>query len=110
MHYKTHFSELHPDKGMFQIALDMVHLQAHFLRMGNVVAVRNDNPHCRHSTELALVRAACPPDHDNTSTDVQDYEAVRYCVVVVVGLSLGIRGRELLVLARTLSLWILFCL
>lgn len=40
-------------------AKDMVRLQSHLLGLGYVVVNRDDNPFCRHCTELTLVRVAC---------------------------------------------------
>jgi hypothetical protein len=59
--YQTQFAELRgPGVGArsdFKFAVDMVNLQARFLRMGYVVVERDDNKHC---TELTLVRNRCP--------------------------------------------------
>lgn len=60
IHYQTQFANLHPDKGDFKTATDLVELQTHLLRMGYAVVVRDDNPHCRHCTELTLIRIHCP--------------------------------------------------
>jgi hypothetical protein len=64
IHYQTQFAELRGPgvggRGDFKFALDMVNLQARFLRMGYVVVERDDNKHCKHCTELTLVRNRCP--------------------------------------------------
>ena len=39
-------------------AKDLVRLQSHLLRLGYAVAHRDDNPSCRHCTELTLVSFA----------------------------------------------------
>lgn len=43
-----------------QTAINLVHLQQHFLRMGYVVVHREDNPWYVECTELTLIRARCP--------------------------------------------------
>lgn len=60
VHYRTQM------KGLFRTAsvdwkneTDFIELQAHLLRMGYSVAIRDDNPHCRHCTELSLLRHKC---------------------------------------------------
>jgi hypothetical protein len=40
-------------------ATDLVRLQSNLLRVGFVTVHRDDNPHCRHCTELTLMRVAC---------------------------------------------------
>ncbi|KAL7559654.1 hypothetical protein ACA910_006250 [Epithemia clementina (nom. ined.)] len=44
----------------FKTAMDMVALQAQFMRLGYVVTIRDDNPKCPHCTELTLLRVLCP--------------------------------------------------
>jgi len=65
IHFGTQFPELRPypvyaKNQYFRTPRDMVNLQAHFLRMGYAVAVRDDNEHCPHCTELTLLRTRCP--------------------------------------------------
>ena len=40
-------------------AVDLVRFQGNLLRMGFVVIHRDDNPACKHCTELTLMRVAC---------------------------------------------------
>lgn len=60
VHYQTQFLALHPDRGDFKTATNLLELQNHLMRMGYVVTVRDDNPRCLHCTELTLIRARCP--------------------------------------------------
>jgi hypothetical protein len=60
VHYHTQFETLHRDDLEFKTPTDMVHLQAHLLRMGYVVTIRDDNSNCLHCTELTFIRARCP--------------------------------------------------
>ena len=63
MHYQTQFAELRP-KGQsaqeFKYPPHHVELQEKLLNLGYVVLVRDDNPYCKHCTELTLIRARCP--------------------------------------------------
>jgi len=53
---KVHFAtSLGPERR----ANDIVELQARFLQMGYFVAVRDNNPYCKHCTELTLLRNRC---------------------------------------------------
>ena len=63
IHYLTRFRELWgPGESLkkWKSAAHMVGLQERFLKMGYVVAHRDDNQVCWHCTELTLVRARCP--------------------------------------------------
>ncbi|KAL7558373.1 hypothetical protein ACA910_007061 [Epithemia clementina (nom. ined.)] len=60
IHYVSQFKDLHQQAHPFKTASDMVALQAQFMRMGYVVTIRDDNPHCPHCTELTLIRVHCP--------------------------------------------------
>lgn len=60
IHYQTQFGALHPDRKDFKNPTDIVELQTHLLRMGYVIAVRDDNRACAHCTELTLIRIQCP--------------------------------------------------
>jgi len=42
-----------------ETASDMVRFQSHLLKNGYVVVNRDDNPSCRHCTELTLLRVRC---------------------------------------------------
>ena len=60
VHYRTQMHELWPEIGViFKDEIDIVELQAHLLRMGYVVANRDDNAECLHCTELTLLRHKC---------------------------------------------------
>jgi len=59
IHYWTHITERRRTGKKYKSAIEMVDLQARFLQMGYVVAVRDDNPKCTHCTELTLVRYRC---------------------------------------------------
>jgi len=59
IHFWTHFKNIWQPEGDYKSASDMVELQARFLQMGYIVAVRDDNPYCLHCTELTLVRYRC---------------------------------------------------
>ena len=59
VHYDWHHDvHIVYDKGV-RTAMDMVRFQGNLLRMGFVVAHRDDNPYCKHCTELTLIRVAC---------------------------------------------------
>ena len=61
VHYQSQFQELAVTKHAdFKFATDMISLQAHLLRMGYAVIVRDDNKRCLHCSELTLVRIRCP--------------------------------------------------
>ena len=63
VHYQTQFADLrHPgtqNNQDWRFPRDMVHLQAHLLRMGYVTVERDDNRRCAHCTELTLVQVRC---------------------------------------------------
>lgn len=60
IHYRTAMHALWPQKGViFKNEIDLVNLQEHLLKMGYVVAVRDDNEMCKHCTELTLLRHKC---------------------------------------------------
>ena len=64
IHYRTQFSDLfRPNQTLkqadFKLPEELVRLQAHLLRMGYAVIVRDDNRACRHCTELTLMRFRC---------------------------------------------------
>ncbi|CAB9523094.1 Pfam:DUF672 [Seminavis robusta] len=61
IHYSTHMKDLRPSQpGVpFKTEIELVALQEHLLKMGYVVAVRDDNRLCRHCTELTLLRHKC---------------------------------------------------
>ena len=60
VYYRTQMHELWPEIGViFKDEIDIVELQAHLLRMGYVVANRDDNAECLHCTELTLLRHKC---------------------------------------------------
>lgn len=60
IHYRTAMHDLWPKPGeIFKTEIDIVELQAHLLRMGYVVAIRDDNMACPHCTELTLLRHKC---------------------------------------------------
>lgn len=60
VHYQTAMHDLWPQKGVpFKTVVDLVNLQEHLLKMGYVVAVRDDNEQCKHCTELTLLRHKC---------------------------------------------------
>jgi hypothetical protein len=52
IHYQTRFLSLKSPE-------DIVRLQAHLLRLGYAVMVRDDNPYCVECTELTLIRFRC---------------------------------------------------
>jgi Methyltransferase domain len=66
VHYHTVFQDLwhhynvSGDSGYFRFPLDIVKFQAHLLKMGYVVVMRDDNRACGHCTELTLLRIGCP--------------------------------------------------
>ena len=61
VHYRSQFQELSLETfADFKFATDMVSLQAHLLKMGYAVIVRDDNKRCPHCSELTLVRIRCP--------------------------------------------------
>lgn len=66
VHYHTIFGDLlgHyniTDKsGYFRSPQDIVDFQAHLLKMGYVVVIRDDNQSCPHCSELTLLRTGCP--------------------------------------------------
>ena len=61
VHYETQMIDIAPtQRGVpFKTEIELVELQAHLLKMGYVVAVRDDNKYCRHCTELTLLRYKC---------------------------------------------------
>jgi hypothetical protein len=65
VHYQTQMPALwqpgHKGRshGDFKFAKDVVKLQEHLLKTGYAVAARDDNKHCKHCTELTLVRFQC---------------------------------------------------
>jgi len=60
IHYQTQMKELGTRKIDFKFSNDMIQLQTRFLKMGYAVVIRDDNAHCKHCTELTLVRIRCP--------------------------------------------------
>eukprot|EP00977_Amphora_coffeiformis_P017908 scaffold6007_cov183-Amphora_coffeaeformis.AAC.32 len=66
VHYHTNIKELlqhyniSTERDYFRFPQHFVDLQAHLLKMGYSVVVRDDNEHCGHCTELTLLRTACP--------------------------------------------------
>jgi len=79
VHYRTQFEVLRPP-GVdmhkdFKFARDMVDLQARLLQMGYVVVERDDNPACRHCTELTLLRNRCP---GKTSVTLTSSKSIRH--------------------------------
>jgi len=61
VHYRTQMPELSSGLLDWKWTTDMINLQAHFLKMGYAVVMRDDNNSCPHCTELTLVRMKCPP-------------------------------------------------
>jgi len=60
VHYRTHVQGLWTTRGVdWKNEQDIINFQAHLLRMGYAVAVRDDNQMCRHCTELTLLRYDC---------------------------------------------------
>lgn len=61
VHYVTQMQDLRPvQPGVpFKTEIELVHLQEHLLKMGYVVAIRDDNRLCPHCTELTLLRYKC---------------------------------------------------
>ena len=54
--------------------IDLLHLQPHLLRVGYVVAVRDNNAACAWCTELTLLRIRCP----NTGVYTKQYTKLYY--------------------------------
>lgn len=61
VHYVTQMRDLRPAQPEvpFKTEIELVHLQEHLLKMGYVVAIRDDNRMCPHCTELTLLRYKC---------------------------------------------------
>jgi Methyltransferase domain len=61
IHYATHMADLRPkQRGLpWKTELELLELQSRLLKMGYVVAVRDDNRACDHCTELTLLRHKC---------------------------------------------------
>mmetsp|Transcript_8003 Transcript_8003/g.11644 ORF Transcript_8003/g.11644 Transcript_8003/m.11644 type:complete len:357 (+) Transcript_8003:34-1104(+) len=66
IHYRTQFSDLFQSNQTLghrvvylKLPEELVRLQAHLLRMGYAVVVRDDNRACQHCTELTLMRFRC---------------------------------------------------
>jgi hypothetical protein len=61
VHYQTHMTELsgHP-RIDWKFSTDLINLQTHLLKMGYIVANRDNNNRCKHCSELTLVRIRCP--------------------------------------------------
>jgi hypothetical protein len=66
VHYHTLFQDLWKhynvsgSTGYFRLPPDFVTFQAHLLKIGYVVVIRDDNKYCGHCTELTLLRVGCP--------------------------------------------------
>jgi len=61
VHYRTHMTDLALSSGYdFKYDTDFVRLASHLLKVGYATMIRDDNPHCRHCTELTLFRYRCP--------------------------------------------------
>lgn len=57
--YKGHGTRGVIHNNTMSSAMDVVRFQKNLLRMGYVVVHQDDNPSCRHCTELTLLRVAC---------------------------------------------------
>lgn len=63
VHYQTQMKDLSTtDIHDFKYSTDMIRLQSHLLKMGYVIAVRDNNRKCMHCTELTAMRVRCPPE------------------------------------------------